>query len=78
MLGLNRSSLDMEYPSSLVTFSELDALTVMALSIVWIVAVLTVIWGLRFVSKVTVKILNVYDVNTICSYRLHTSPCWAH
>lgn len=34
-------------------FSELDALSVMALSIVWIVAVLTVIWGLRLISKVT-------------------------
>lgn len=52
VLGLNSSAHDHGYPTSLVALSELDALSVMALSIVWVVVVLTVIWGLRFISKV--------------------------
>lgn len=51
-LGI-KSNITQEADSDLMHgFAQLDALTVVSLSIIWVVGVLAVICGVRFISKV--------------------------
>jgi hypothetical protein len=50
-IGLN-NTVHFQEMDSMYGFTQLDALTVISLSITWVFAVLTVICGLKFISKV--------------------------